>query len=148
MISRREVVTGGVLGSWSANALAEADQGRAANRDSEGVANELSNIKDELSKIKGVLDDGLLKSSLGHDAAIGLVRNAYRVFLRANGKFPEFCEIGSDVFYIIYDWHVKHQQPINIMRLGDNRMAIQFMFTQLILRWEQDGSFVGIPFDR
>ena len=148
MISRREVVTGGMLGSLSAGALAEADQGRSANRDSEGVANELANIKDELSRIKDVLDDGLRKSSLGHDAAIGRLRETFQTFLKANGKFPEFCEIGSDVFYTIYDWHVKHQQPINIMRLGESRMAIQFMFTQLVLRWEQNGNYVGIPFDR
>jgi len=148
MISRREVVTGGVLGSLSASALAEAGQGRATNRDSEGVANELANIKDELSKIKDVLDDGLRKSSLAHDAAISRLRDTFQVFLKANGKFPEFCEIGSDVFYTVYDWHVKHQQQINIMRLGESRMAIQFMFTQLVLRWEQNGNFIGIPYDR
>jgi hypothetical protein len=146
-MSRREVVTGSVLGSLSTSAFAEAGQGRS-NRDSEDVVNELSNIKDELSKIKDVLDDGLRKSSLAHDAAIGRLRETYQKFLRANGKFPEFCEIGSDVFYTTYDWHVKHQQPINIIRLGESRMAIQFMFTQLILRWEQDGNYIGIPFDR
>ena len=146
MISRREMVTGGVLGSWSASALGEPSQGRA--RDAEDVANELSKIKDELSKIKEVLDDGLRKSSLAYDAAIAQLRGTFQTFLKANGKFPEFCEIGSDVFYTIYDWHVKHQQPINIIRLGESRMAIQFMFTQLILRWEQNGNYIGIPFDR
>ena len=52
------------------------------------------------------------------------------------------------MFYTIYDWHVKHQQQINIIRVGEQRMAIQYMFTQLILRWEQDPAYIGIPFDR
>ncbi len=146
MISRREVVTGGVLGSLLTGGSAEPGQ-RSQAQDAE-VKAALGDIKDELSKIKDVLDDGLRKSSLAHDAAIGRLRETFQVFLKANGKFPEFCEIGSDVFYTVYDWHVKHQQPINIMRLGDSRMAIQFMFTQLTLRWEQNGNFIGIPFDR
>jgi hypothetical protein len=148
MISRREMVTAGVLGSLSTSAFGEPAQRRQASSDPDDLKGPLADIQDELSKIKDVLDDGLRKSSLAHDPAIGLLRNTFQKFLRANGKFPEFCEIGSDVFYIIYDWHVKHQQPINIMRLGESRMAIQFMFTQLILRWEQDGNYIGIPFDR
>lgn len=150
MISRREVVTAGVLGTLSASAFAEADQSRrsATNDDASNVVGGLSDIKDELADIKGILDDGLRKSSLAHDIAIGQLRNAFTIFLRANGKFPEFCEIGGDVFYTIYDWHVKHQQPIDIIRLAENRMAIRFMFTQLVLRWEQQPNFIGIPFDR
>ena len=43
----------------------------------------------------------------------------------------------------VYDWHVRHQQPIQLTRITDQRMAIRFMFTQLILRHEQDPAFVG-----
>ena len=41
-------------------------------------------------------------------------------------------EIGVDVFYDVYDWHVRHQQQIQITRIAEQRLAIQFMFTQLI----------------
>ena len=146
MISRREMVTGGVFGALSAGRFAE--DGQRTQTDDAGVRQALNNIDDELSKIRDVLDDGLKKSSLAYDADIGRLRNTFGTFLKANGKFPEFCEIGSGVFYTIYDWHVKHQQQINIIRVGEQRMAIQYMFTQLILRWEQDPNFIGIPFDR
>jgi hypothetical protein len=57
-------------------------------------------------------------------------------------------EIGVDVFYEVYDWHVRHQQQIQITRIAEQRFAIQWMFTQLILRYEQDPKYLGIPFDR
>ena len=57
-------------------------------------------------------------------------------------------EIGTSLFYDVYDWHVRHAQQIQIIRLADQRFAIQFMFTQLIVRWEQDANYLGTPFDR
>jgi hypothetical protein len=68
--------------------------------------------------------------------------------IRSAGKFPDFLEIGVDVFYQVYDWHVRHNQQIQITRVAEQRFAIQWMFTQLILRWEQDPKYIGVPFDR
>ena len=146
MVSRRDVVTGGIFASVSAAALAapaEAGQGN----DTQALQSGLSGIQRSLSEIEKVLDDGLRQPGLaaGH---VGRLRGAYDQFLRANGRFPQLCEIGTAVFYDIYDWHVKHSQQIQITRLPDNRLAIQFMFTQLILRWENDPAYIGIPFDR
>jgi hypothetical protein len=42
---------------------------------------------------------------------------------------------------------VRHRQAIEITR-ADNRIAIRFMFTWMVLRPEQEANFVGIPFDR
>ena len=35
------------------------------------------------------------------------------------------------------------QQQINISRIAEQRMAIQFMFTQLVLRWENESNYIG-----
>ena len=67
-------------------------------------------------------------------------------FARLSGKFPDYCDIGLDVFYDIYDWHVRQGQQINITRMSDQRIAILFMFTQLILRWENETTYVGTPY--
>jgi len=75
------------------------------------------------------------------------IRRQFGLFLRANQKYPDFCEIGPGVFTELYDWHVRHRQPIEITRT-DNRMTIRFMFTGMLLRPEQDPGYVGIPFDR
>ena len=70
------------------------------------------------------------------------------MYLKTSGKFPEFCDIGTSVFFEVYDWHVRHQQQIQITRMADQRMMIQFLFTQLILRWENESNYIGTPFDK
>lgn len=144
MISRREVVTAGVLGTLSSGVApvpAEAEQGDA------GVRQALLDIKKELEEIKGHLHTGMVASSL-LNGRVGLLNERIEKYLRSAGKFPEFCDIGTAVFYEIYDWHVTHQQQINVTRMADQRLMIQFMFTQLVLRWENDSNYIGAPFDR
>jgi hypothetical protein len=143
MISRREVVTAGVLGTLSSGvspAPAEAQQGDA------GVRQALVDITKELEELNGYVQRGL-GSSLDQ-GRVGLVKGKIELYLKSSGKFPEFCDIGTSVFYDIYDWHVKHQQQINITRMADQRLMIQFMFTQLVLRWENESNYIGTPFDR
>lgn len=144
MISRREVVTAGVLGTLGASAApvpAEAMQDGAVIRAG------LNEIKEELADLNGNVQRGLLGSSLDN-GRVGLVKGRIETFLKSSGKFPEFCDIGTSVFYDIYEWHVKHQQQINVTRMADQRLMLQFMFTQLILRWENDSNYIGMPFDR
>jgi hypothetical protein len=79
--------------------------------------------------------------------AIADVRKQFAIFVKANQKYPDFCEIGPSVFTDLYDWHVRYQQPIEVSRV-ESRTAIRFMFTWMILRPEQADTYVGIPFDR
>jgi len=146
MISRRDVVSAGVLGALAASSAAEpadATQGSEAAVLERGLAA----LRQQLEQIKVVLDDGLRQQSLSHGLVIP-VRRAFELYVRVNGKFPDAIEVGTAVFYDLYDWHVRHNQPLNISRTADNRIALQFMFTQAILRPEQDAAFVGVPFDR
>ncbi len=143
MISRREVVTAGVLGSFAgASAPAEAGQSN------EAVLKEgLKTIGDEMESVSNALEQGLVGPSVAA-GAIGRVRERFTTHLRSHGKFPDFMEIGSNIFYDVYDWHVRYTQQIQITRISDQRFAIQFMFTQLIVRWEQDPNYLGVPFER
>ena len=146
MISRREVVTAGVLGSLTGSAAtAEASQG--GGQDDAQTRAVLTRIEQDLQRINTTLEQGLRGPGL--DAGpISEIRARLTLHLRAAGKFPEFMEIGTNIFYAIYDWHVRHAQQIQITRIADQRFAIQFMFTQLIVRWEQDANYLGTPFDR
>ncbi len=146
MISRREVVTAGVLGTLSTVAMAAPEDAQGGQGDI-GVQTMLSQIRNELLQIRTVLDDGLRKSSLSY-AGIAAIRERLTIYLRSSGKFPDFCEVGTSHFYEVYDWHVKHGQQIQITRVADQRFAIQFMFTQLVVRWENDPNFLGQPYDR
>ena len=146
MISRREVVTGGVLGSLATGAVPEFAQERGA--PSDAVLKEgLKKVEDGIIDVKQAIDQGLRGNSM-NSGGVGLVRNELQRYVKTSGKFPEYCDIGVAVFFDVYDWHVRHQQQIQITRIADQRLAIQFMFTQLVLRWEQGETYVGTAFDR
>lgn len=138
MISRREVVTAGVLGTL-AGSTAEAAQ------DDAGVIRALNEINKELQRLGGVVDS---TSRVTGGNFLGQIRERFTTYLRAAGKFPDFMEIGIDPFYEVYDWHIRHQQQIQVTRISEQRFAIQWMFTQLIVRFEVEPKFLGIPFDR
>jgi len=146
MISRRDVVTAGVLGSLATGASAsQAEAGQGG--DVLVLRASLQDIKNQLEELKGHVFSGLVASSMSI-GRVGQVKDRLETYLKSSGKFPEFCDIGTGVFFDIYEWHVKHQQQIQITRLADQRLMIQFMFTQLILRWENDSNYISAPYDK
>jgi hypothetical protein len=151
MVTRRELVTAGALGALASGGPGThaVDAGLAAGgaQTPEIIsAQALRDMVRELSGLRTLLRDALVGPSLATGPVVE-ARRQFQLFLRANQKYPDYCEIGSNVFTELYDWHVRHQQPIEITRV-DNRMAIRFMFTWMVLRPEQDPEYVGIPFDR
>ena len=144
MVSRRELMTAGVAGTLTAAPSAHPlSSGEEQQADREGQRE----IAKEIQSVERVLRDAHLSSSLAH-GFVPKLRQDMETFLRANSKFPDFIEVGIGVFYELYDWHVKHAQQLLVTRLADGRYAMQFMFSSLILRPEQDRNFVGIPFDK
>jgi hypothetical protein len=67
--------------------------------------------------------------------------------MKSTMKFPDFIEIGIEVWDNVYDWHVAHQQPVSMGRAADGHYTMTFMFTTLVLRPEQTADYVGFPFD-
>ena len=141
MISRREVVTAGVLGT-----LASGSEASQSQSDSQLTAS-VKSLEDKLNELKLAVEQGLRGNSMSY-GNVGQVKSAIQKYAKVSGKFPDWCEVGLDVFYDVYDWHVRHQQQIQITRIADQRIAIQFMFTQLILRWENAETYIGTPYDR
>jgi hypothetical protein len=156
MVTRREVVTAVALGALGAvvEAHAEPEAGPTdaavsarAEQSAETVsAQALKDISEEVQRIRQLMREAFVGPSVGA-GVIGDVRKQFSIFVKANQKYPDFCEIGQGVFTEVYDWHVRYQQPIEVSRV-DNRSALRFMFTWLILRPEQADMYVGIPFDR
>lgn len=160
MLTRRELVTGGAAGalttvasaiSTSANADTHSTNEAPSPTLPQDVDNvSLRRIADKTSEIDQTLD-GLSAAFRTNTLAYGFVpklREAYTLYWKTQGKFPEFCEVGTDVFYDIYDWHIKNGQPIPVSRSADGRLAITFMYTQLLVRVDQPPAYVGVPFDR
>lgn len=153
MITRRELVTGTALGAIATAAStveSSASPGAPSGPPQEQDSANLRRIADKTVEIDQTLDSlsGAVRSNSLAFGFVPKLREAYTLYWRTHGKFPEFCEVGSSVFYDIYDWHIKNRQPIPVSRLADGRMSITFMYTQLLVRIDQAPEYVGIPFDR
>jgi hypothetical protein len=148
MMNRREMVTAGMLGTLGTTSMPELAQAQAQSQEGEGILRQgFKDLDDNLDEMNRALDQGLRGNSMNF-GGVGLVKAEIQRYLKTSGRFPEFCEIGVSIFFDIYDWHVRHQQQILITRGQDQRFVITFMFTQLILRWENAEGYVGPAYER
>lgn len=141
MVSRREVLTGGIVGSLAAAPEAVAEQLSSSDREA------LDRIRTAISSTSGELVRVLEGPSLAH-GPVSKLRLLMDAHLKSAQKFPDFIDVGLAIFWDMYDWHVRHQQQLIITRQADGRYAMQFMFTMLMLRQEQDPRHIGIPYDK
>jgi hypothetical protein len=154
MVTRRDV-TMGALGALAAAAeggttgvsATGAAAATAAAQSPELVsAQALRDISETMADIQRLMRDAFIGPSVANGPLVE-IRRQFATFLKANQKYPDYCEIGPGIFTDLYDWHVRYQQPLEISRV-DNRTAIRFRFSWMFLRPEQADLFVGIPFDR
>ena len=125
MMNRRDMLATGLLGSMAPAGSAETqDQSDIILRDG------LGKLDISIDEFKGTVESSLRGNSMNF-GGVALVKNELMRYLKQSGKFPQYCDIGVSVFFDVYDWHVRHQQQIQISRMADQRMSIQFMFTQL-----------------
>ena len=141
MISRREAMGAGLFATLGAPA-AETTQ----SRDDGEAVRALKDIKGELESVSTAVESGLIGPGLSA-GQIGRIRDRFTTHLRAAGKFPDFMEIGIAPFYDVYDWHVRYQQQIQIVRIDGAALRDSVQFTQLIVRWEQDMEYLGFRSD-
>lgn len=141
-MNRRDMLAAGLLGGF-----APAGEGEAQDQTDVILKSGLGGIDNSIDEFKSTVDSGLRGNSMNF-GGVGLVKNELQRYLKQSGKFPEYIDIGVSIFFDVYDWHVRNQQQIQISRLADQRMSIQFMFTQLILRWENAENYISQAYDR
>ena len=146
MFSRRRLLGSGVLGgvatAFAASAAEPAAGAAQAARggrevvdgDGERVAAALDRLREELRGERAFTE-------------IGPIREAQKVFLRQNGKMPDFIDVGSDVWFAAYDWHVRWQQPIAISRDATGRTTLALLQTALVLRPDSAANYLSLPYD-
>jgi hypothetical protein len=130
-------VLGGALSALTA--VPEAAGGEPAGQDAEG-----RRLEEVATAVRAVRDEIARQYSFWEITA---VRDQLRTFLRANGKFPDFIETGSDIWQQVYDWHVRYQQPIALGRTAEGRYTILLVATSVVLRPDMSPTFIGIPYD-
>jgi hypothetical protein len=75
------------------------------------------------------------------------IRDVQKQFLRANAKFPDFIEVGLDLWFAVHDWHVRWRQPLTIGRDGLGRYTILLNATTVIMRTDSAGNYLGQGYD-
>jgi hypothetical protein len=145
MLSRRELIAAGVSGGLASTPTSVHTTPAVVEQpaDREGQ----KEIARQLESVDSTLRNAFLTSSVAHGTIVRL-RNDMEMFLRGNNKFPDYVEVGVAIFWEIYDWHVRYRQEITVTRDVAGRYALRFMFTQLILRPDQDRNYLGVPTDR
>lgn len=137
MMNRRTVITGTILAGVG-SALGAPAEAQTANQISDRIVEEVARavqaVRDEIKRQYEFSD-------------IAPIRAQITSYLRANGKFPDFIEVGTDIWQDVYDWHVRFQQPISLARTAEGRYTILLMTTNVILRPDLAPGFVGLPFD-
>lgn len=136
-MDRRHVMAGGLAAGVAG--LAGGTAAAAQETDPRVVA--------ELGRLGSILDSYVDLARPGPLVGVALVRQQQRTFLRANHKYPDYLDVGSDIWESVYFWHVRHQQPLQLARLGDGRYTLVFMFTTLIMRADIEPGYVGLGFD-
>jgi len=141
MIPRRNLLAGGAL----AGALAAALEGEAAAEPVAGTAEVSDAAVDRVARaISGIENEVRIQRQFTEIAA---VRDAQKTFLRGNGKFPDFIDVGLDVWLAAHDWHVRWQQPLSLGRDAQGRYTLTLLGTTLVMRIDATANFIGIPYD-
>ena len=140
MVERRHVISGG---------LAAAMVGLAARGATGAVADDAGDAATAaaIANLQAMFERQFDGCELGPCSHIDRIRQVQRAHLAAREKYPDFIEVGIDLWDHVYDWHVKHRQPIDARRLADGRYAMTFMFTTLVLRPDQPPDYMSSPFD-
>lgn len=141
MISRRDVLTGGVFGA----AVGSASD--AAAQSDPRVADELARIRRQQELLLAEVRQSNSGCFTGTCDAVTRVREAAALFLRASQKYPDQVDVSPDVFTDLYDWHVRNRQPLTLGRLADGRYTLLFMFTTVVLRPDASAGYVSAPYD-
>jgi len=129
MLSRRELLSGAVAG------------GMVAPEPEQSTDRYLQEISQALKDYRSSLE------AQRNFPEIQRVRTRQIDFLRAQGKFPDFMELGVEAWFAVYDWHVRHLQPIALGRDPSGRYTLVLTATTLILRVDADPNFLGVPYD-
>src|ERR1041384_706780 len=141
MIDRRELLAlGGMLGGLA---------GRGENAEAVAVGTGVGEMTDRTAQeivegLKALTAAVYAGPSFG---PIVPIRTKQVDYLKANNKFPDFIDVGIDVWMRVYDWHVRLQQPLVAGRDPSGRYTLQLGFTQLVLRPDFVSDYISVPYD-
>jgi hypothetical protein len=140
MVERRDVIGGGLAAGLAALFGDDAAQGAQTTQRTVPTDDDAQTAK-ALDALRVMLEHR-------HESQdVMRIRSQQRTFLKANQKFPDFIDIGIEVWERLHDWHIKNRQPLTVVRTNDGHYGMPFMATTLILRHEQTDSYISWGYD-
>jgi hypothetical protein len=139
MVQRRDLMSGGLVAGLASLMAPRAEAAPAADDDGQSAT--------AINRFREAVERQFDQVYTGKWRGVSRVRQQQHTWMMSTRKYPDFIEIGIDVWDNMYDWHVAYRQPVNMTRLTDGRYAMTFMFTTLLLRPDQNPDFVGFAFD-
>ena len=137
MLSRRDLLTSAAFGSSSTPVGAGAAQDSQERRRTNEL---LADMRDDLRAEHA-------RCAVPICAAVGRLRVLQRSFLKTDRKFPDFVEMGIDIWERVQDWQLESRQAVALDRRPDGRYTLAFGPTTLLLRPDAADDFLGFPFD-
>jgi hypothetical protein len=150
MLARRRMLGTTLFGGFLGAAIPAPDArtwgpagGPTGGSDQSGQTSDrlMMEVVDALKEIKKSLD-------IPHTfTEIAGIRQKQLDYLKATNKFPDFIDVGLDVWFAVHDWHIKHLQQMVLGRDGSGRYTITLMSTQLVMRPDLVPTFISAPYD-
>lgn len=145
-MERRAIVGGSVLASLS-TLLSPAVAEGAGSAEAAAAEADFAGVSKSIDQLRRTVERQFASVYSDKWQGVARIRQQQHTWMRSTQKYPDFIEIGLEVWDNIYDWHVVHQQPVNMTRTSDGRYTMVFMYTTLLLRPDQAPDFVGFAFD-
>ena len=150
MLARRRMLGttlfGGLLGSAipaSVSARSRtAPEAGPDEQNNQASERQLTEIADALKDLRKAIE-----SPQGAFVEILPIRQKQVDYLKATNKFPDFIDVGLDVWFAVHDWHIKHLQQPALGRDANGRYTMSVMGTQLVMRPDLVPTFISAPYD-
>lgn len=141
VLTRRQVVTGGVI-AGAATVVSEQSGASADQRDaSERSASILAEIRDELKRAR-------TSCAPAECAEVERIRTEQRTFIKGRSKFPDYLDVGIEVWERLCDWHVKNFLPLQVSRTAEGRYTMPLFQTFIVLRPDLGNSYIGQGYEK
>ena len=135
MLSRRDLLMSGALASRLRPAETDALQRSSQSGSDAATRQDLQEIRDAVRDLRR------LTPSLD----VTQIQDRQRLHFKLSQKFPDYIDIGLQVWERLYTWHFENKLPLKAARTPEGRLEMEFMFTTLVLRADIPDSLIGNP---
>ncbi len=143
MLTRRSLLAAGAM-----SAVATSTGAAPLPRTVSGTPAEGAGAADEqVAKALEEIRDLLRAAGGGLTGDLATLRSLQKEFLKGHGKFPDFIEVGIDVWESAVNWYVRTRQPMQVTRMGDGRYTMPLLQSNLVLRHDVMTTYIGQPYD-